>query len=435
MFTRQQARQWDPSTTADSANAQALVDEAVEAQFQVRASRLASVGKKVRRNRGSRAAKERRTVEALVLDALAHHLSGLPEYLVIRLSSDWLSAGPSDVVARNRTVNDRLHDLERAQWLESDKKTRLNGRYVTALYPGPQLIAASKRLQVTLLDLGVQPPSPEIELRGHKPKGVDSRQPVLSFVPTRQTRAALQQLVDLNERLRRADLRSTQCGRVVIDVRRRGVSRAFLDGSFERGGRLNGPAFWLSLRKDIRRAALRIDGEPIAEVDIQAAMPSIAYALEGGRPACDPYQLTRPKDIPRDAVKLALMQMLWTYVKPGTPLSQEARSLIPRIYRAGEVFNFIRQHNQPIAHRLGAQNPCGAELMWHESEIIIEATLRCFSSGFSALPLHDALLVAASRGQEARLILSATFKDRLGVPPTINIKRFDNQPPREMANV
>ena len=425
MSVRQHARQWEPRTIALSDAARSLVDEAVEAQFITRKDRLASVGSIARRNRGQRADKERSTVEALVLDVLAHWLCNLPEYLVIKLDSNWLSAGPREVTARNRTVNDRLYDLCEAGWLVADKKTRLNNYFVTSLSAGPELIRASRSFNVTLADIGVRPSPSEIELRGWKPKGAMTRRPLLEFEPTDETDAIQAQLEELNDCLRAATLNSARYDAMHIDVRRRTVSRAFLDEAFNRGGRLKGAAFWLSLRKDVRRSALQIDGEPIAEVDIQAAMPTIAYALEGTKPLEDPYQLPQPVDIPRDAVKLTLMQMLWTPIGKQSRLAEEARKLVPSNYPAGEVFQLIRQHNAPIAHRLGNPSPCGAELMWHESEVIIAATLRCFSGGFSALPLHDALLVPASRAGQAKNILGAAFEARLGIRPNIKVEIFD----------
>ena len=434
MATQEATRQWDPSTVAQTTKTKELVAEAVEAQFQARVSRQASIGKVARRAKDERASKEYRTVEALVLDTLAHSLSGMPEHLVIKLDNNWLSAGPEGALARNRTVIDRLYDLEEAGWLRANRSARINNKYMTVLSVGRELGAACERLGIKLNEVGVEPTLPVIELRGYKPKGAEARRPILKFEPTACTEKMLRRLGELNDCLRAADLQGKQLGTAVIDVRCRSVSRAFLDGSFERGGRLTGPAFWLSLRKVIRREGLCIDGEAIVEVDIGAAMPSIAYALEGVRPTKDPYSIADCDDIPRDAIKVAMMQMLWKPIKSGTNLADGARALVPKKYTAGQVFEAIRQHNKPIAHRLGAREPCGAELMWHESEIIIEATLRCFDAGIAALPLHDALLTACSRAQEASGILSEVFQDRLGIEPTIKVQSFASNAHGELAH-
>jgi hypothetical protein len=409
------------------------VDQAVEEQFRARFERLRSVGMVARRSGGKNAIKEHKTVAALILDALAHHLTGALEPNVIKLDHNWLSKGPIEVVARNRTVNDRVYDLAEAGWLKVNRSAHLGNHIVTTFCPGPALLLAAEIHGVTLSDIGVDAAPGDVELRGTKPPGEGAHRSVMSFPETEQTREIARRLAELNECLQQADLRSHLGRPLVVDVRRRRVSRAFLDGSFERGGRLAGTAFWLSLRKVIRREALLIDGERIAEVDLRAAMPSIAYALEGAEVSHDPYTLEIPRDIPRDAVKLVLMQMLWTPITRHSRLPKEAREAAPDHYVASQVFDFIRRHNAPIAKRLGQSASCGAELMWHESEIIIEATLRCFEAGFSALPLHDALLVAASRAEEAAAVLKEVFKARLGIQPAVKVEVFAGSPGESAA--
>ena len=431
MTSRQKSRPWDPTTIALSDNGLRLVESAVEAQIRARFDRQESIGKMARRNSGPNLYKEQRTVGALILDALAHHLCDVPEPLVIRLDKNWLSGGPPEVTARNRTVNDRVYDLEQAGWLEVNRSGLLNNRYVTELGAGPALVDAAKLHSVSVEDIGVEQAPAEVELRGVKPANINEQREVIAFTMTPLTLGILDRLHALNDCLHRARLGNTLAGDVRIDLRCRQVSRTFLDGSFERGGRLAGSAFWLNLRKDVRRSSLTIDGEPIAEIDIQAAMPSIAYALEGIRPDFDPYTLRSPLDIPRDAVKICLMQMLWKPITRRSRLSPGARSAVPTKYVAGQVFEFIRRHNEPIAHRLGAPIPCGAELMWHESEIIIAATIACYRAGFSALPLHDALLVPCSQATVAASLLSGAFEERLGVAPTIKSELFDGSAAEE----
>lgn len=423
MTNRERSYPWDPATTHTTDAALLLVQEANEAQFIARVERSASVGKQARRNSGAKQEKELATVAAIVLDLLAHSLSGNPDPFVIKLDKNWLSAGPNELVARNRTVNDRVYDLEVSGWVQR-QQIRLNNRFVTCLKPGPKLLKASQHHRVGLGDIGVVGTLPEIELKGRKPKSKNEGRRLLPFEPSSATTRTLAKLTRLSDHIARARLESVAIDGAMIDTRRRRLIRSFLDGSFERGGRLGGSAFWLNLRKEARRTALRIDGDHIAEVDIQAAMPSIAYALEGQRPVGDPYDLPTAPDIPRDAVKKALMQLLWTHVKKGTPMSAEARKLVPQHYRAGDVFKLIRERNAPIARRLGAPGPCGAELMWYESEIIIDAALACFESGFTALPLHDALLVACGPANRAKELLSNAFEDLLGVEPTIKVELF-----------
>lgn len=423
MTNTQRSRSWDPSTIALSEKAEVLVTQATEDQFQARQGRLASIGIKARRNRGDAQSKETYTVGAIVLDALAHHLSIASAPLVIPLDKNWLSSGPDDVIARNRTVNDRLYDLEAAGWVKTER-IRLNGTFVTTLAVGPKAIDASRRLGVSLQNIGTEEVSPNLVLKGIKPTTGGGHRPTLQFKPTPLTERIRQKLLHLNKLLASANIQSSVVHGREVDTRRRRNDRLFLDGDFQRGGRLGGPAFWYQLSKAERRTLLRLDGDHIAEVDLQAAMPSIAYGLQGKTPVGDPYTLSVAKDIPREAIKLALMQMLWRPVTTMTRLSKEARSLVPNHYRARDLFELITERNGPIAHLLGAPDPCGAELMWHESEIIIDATLACFDAGFTALPLHDALLVACGPAMRANELLGEAFENHLGVQPTIKVELF-----------
>lgn len=197
------------------------------------------------------------------------------------------------------------------------------------------------------------------------------------------------------------------------------MGRSFLDGVFNRGGRLKGVAFWLHAAKEHRRRALRIDGEPIAELDLKSATPTIAYALEGLPLPHDPYVPPDFDNVPRDVMKQAFMKFLWDAPKKGARLPQEVAEHISGSRKLSRVLAALKRHNAPIAHFIYAEEPRGAELMFHESEVIIQATFKCFADGVPVLPLHDALLVPMSKKDKARDCFSQAFLDRLGVLPVI----------------
>ncbi|WP_147372417.1 hypothetical protein [Henriciella barbarensis] len=292
---------------------------------------------------------------------------------------------------------------------------------MTRLQAGPRLIEASEAVGLQLNDIGYESALPIIELKGPK---IGARRETLPLPKSARVDAYLRQLAELQAHLNSAKLTEAGSGNFRIHTSCRVVSRSFLDGSLERGGRLNGSAFWLCLPKEQRRANLRISGEPIAEVDIRAAVPAIAYAYVGQSPDGDPYALPQAPDIPRDAVKKVMMQMFWSEISSRSRLPDEARLMIPDAYTAKHVYSRIRERNAPIASLLGRSDPLGAKLMWFESEIIMEATLRCYTAGIHALPLHDALLVPASAAEHAKEILQAAFVDRMRKTPEVTIERF-----------
>ena len=67
-----------------------------------------------------------------------------------------------------------------------------------------------------------------------------------------------------------------------VDPGDRWLRRVFNNGhtDFRHGGRLAG-GFWMDLPKALRRRAISIGGEPVAELDYRAMMPRLLYASVG----------------------------------------------------------------------------------------------------------------------------------------------------------
>ena len=413
-------RYWDPTTTWKTAAGAELVRRAREALFKSRSARLQTVGMVARQTSKRFLAKEEATVGALVLDALAHHLSADQTTLLISLNNNWLGSGPEDVPARNRTVNNHLYDLEAAGWLRANRSTLVSNSFRTSFGAGEVLIEYARELGIRLQDIGAGTTSEVFvvnPMRADDGKALStSRTDVCA-----EGQRVQQQMLALNRFIGDMDI-STVSELPPLDTRRRHLQRVFLDASLKRGGRTGGSAFWLNLPKDRRRSSLLMNGERIAEVDIKAAVPSIAYALKGLKPKSDPYTVPALKGATRDAIKLAVMQFLWSPFSRRTGrLSEEARSGIPKHYSPWTVFEAIVQHNSDIAEFIGVEPPRGAELQWHESEVIVEAAISSFKAGVPCLPLHDALIVPRSGAKVATAVLHGVFYGRFGVAPELEV--------------
>jgi hypothetical protein len=423
-------RPWEPRTKALTNRCNSLVDLAHEEQLQSRRERNGQVDKATRSS-----ASERRTVEALVLDVLSHSLSAEHELpLSIHLGTDWLRGGHKRPTAVNSGVRERLTDLEIAGWLRVTKGNNHGSGRLTTLSPGPRLIWASEQYRVTLTDIGRElEAADEVILRGSKLSAarvdrLEARERI-RFEEGEATAALRKGVQRLNETFASARLDQRSTSNPPIDLSRRIVQRTFLDGRFDRGGRLGGSAFWLNLRKDRRRQDLLLDGEPIAEVDLVAALPAIAYGIEGRTMWEDPYSPDELDDVPREPLKTAFVVFLWDRYRPKTGrFPQEVYQGLPKGLTYEKIYQALCRHNQPIADYLGAESPRGAELMLHESEIIIDATFRCFAQGFVALPIHDALVVPASKAELARQALSDAFVARFKVAPMITHQTFGPEP-------
>lgn len=408
-------RPWDPLAYAASASSQAICKEAMEDQFQFRSQRLSPQNKRARRGKG-----EQLSVEALIADCIAHTLTDADRLtLSVSLSAEALSGSRNGYGALNRGISDRLADLRDTGWLRVSWGHNRGRGKKTTFNAGPKLLERMNESGVSLGDIGRKPtPGGQLELKGSK-AGPDQSRPILPFKDTPEVIGLVRQVNQLNDLFQGASLSQVSSDCAPLDISRRSVKRSFLDGAFNRGGRLKGAAFWFDVEKTRRRKVLLIDDEPIAELDLKSATPTIAYALEGVSLPHDPYMPPEFCKVPRDVMKKAFMKFLWDTPKKGARLPQEVAKHISGNAKLYRVLDALKRHNGPIADYLYADEPKGAELMFLESEIIIEATFRCYAEGVTALPLHDALLVPLSKKEKARECFSQAFEDRLGVPPVI----------------
>ena len=150
--------------------------------------------------------------------------------------------------------------------------------------------------------------------------------------------------------------------------------------------------------KMARIGLIRIQGEPVAEVDIVASHLTVVYALAGQSfdPAADPY------DIPgyeRESVKT------WVRESIGRG-SAEGRKGQKRLRQA-----ILERH--PVLETMlgGPDGVSWADCQFHESEILLAAmeTLKD-AHKVPALPVHDSLVVPQSKADLARDVLREAFR-------------------------
>ena len=418
--TQNKTKPWSYWRRASSKAADRLVAEALESLHEHRKQKARDRLAEVRRKRGKGAIKQRSTVEALLLDPLIHESFGPSAPLIIRLDNNWLSKGSSGAIARNRTVRPLVDDLHALGWLKVDKAFKFNGKVMTRLQTGRRLLEAAKRL-----DVGPEHVSEDISAISpvvlRSKRAANGKRTELNYRPSNSTRRLEEQVQRLNSYFAEADL-SSAASSASFDLTSRAVRRVFNDGSFKSMGRLAGSAFWLNLDKDVREEELLICSRSIGTADISSAIPRIAYALERLTPVGDPYRLKRMPDAPRDAVKIAFQQLLWGKYTLASRLASQARSEMPNEYTAKAVFDEIITENAEIKEYLGALKPWGGRLLWHESEIIIDATLRAYERGLTVLPLHDALLAPDDQIDDAAAVLEEAFVNRFGVAPEITLE-------------
>jgi hypothetical protein len=252
-----------------------------------------------------------------------------------------------------------------------------------------------------------------------KARKIGGQGAVVPFAETARTKRYARQVAAINRNLREADINITGLGETlsldrdgqIVAPYRRFVQRIFNNSSWEAGGRLFG-GFWMSMRREDRKY-IRIDGEEIAAPDYRQLFARLAYVIAGFPEAEKENDLY---DIAGDGSSRAgwkkLVSAMLFAEKPLRAWPKGTKRLFPAGTELGNVRRMLLDRHAPIAHLFGTG--LGFRLMWIESEILIDVVTRLASIGVSALPLHDAVLVAKSKAGLAADVMRQSFKHKTG---------------------
>jgi hypothetical protein len=277
-------------------------------------------------------------------------------------------------------------------------------------------------------------PRHPVELRARKVGSFYSdTKPVgrpMEFERTPRAEQIESQVRELNESFAEQDLRGGS---------HEGYVRIFHNGDdpyfdWNLGGRLYSQHFTDSyqvLSADTR-AAMTINGEPVAEIDIRASYPTIFLSLHGIQldTEGDPYELEGLELADRSAVKA------WTVGTFGNtkPIRRWPREMLKKSpelkqHRVATItkaalakYPALDAWGQPLKDRVHSW----ADLMWLESEVMV-STMLDLKREFAvpSLSVHDSLIVPASKADTAAQRLARRFHGVTRVQPLLKI----NQPP------
>lgn len=190
--------------------------------------------------------------------------------------------------------------------------------------------------------------------------------------------------------------------------------RRIFNGNHQSGGRLYG-GFWQNLPKD-KRGLIRIDGEPVVNVDYGQLYLHLAYADAAKRsPPGDLYDLTG-KDHLRDdwpVLRQGRKVMVNALFFARKPMKQwpgdfhnhhALRACFPPDKKARDAVADIKQRHAAIAADWFEQGR-GLELMRRESDILVAVLLRLIALGIIALPIHDSVIVRQDLAEDVRQIM------------------------------
>jgi len=246
-------------------------------------------------------------------------------------------------------------------------------------------------------------------------KDEDGNAAVISYRETAQSKKFANQVRTINKFLREADIEiagqdesgpSLGKGGHVIAPYRRSLRRIFNNGTWQHGGRLAGAAFWLSMERPERKR-IRIHGQRVAEVDYGQLFPRLAYVRAGTpQPDGDLYDLFG-NSTGRDGCKKLMNALLFSR-GPLKNWPEDTHRHFPHGINLRTAIEMLSAKHAPIAHLFG--KGLGFQLMRIESDMLIEVLTELSAAGVTALPLHDAVLVAKSHASVAQETMEAVFR-------------------------
>ncbi len=184
----------------------------------------------------------------------------------------------------------------------------------------------------------------------------------------------------------------------------RSLHRTFNNRTFEEGGRLHG-GFWLGIKKTERRY-LRIDGEPVAELDFGQMRLRLLYARARVQPEGEDLYDIPCRGYTRDGVK-GLINAAISASKRQTRMPKEMRDHFEGDMTYAAAIKAIEDRHRPIKHLFF--KGLGLKLQAQEAEIMIELLLALRDKGIMSKPMASAPMASATVGSRAHPARTRTF--------------------------
>jgi hypothetical protein len=226
-------------------------------------------------------------------------------------------------------------------------------------------------------------------------------------------------------------------GKERINLMHDHVVRIFNNGNWQQGGRLYG--YWpMNLRKS-ERHHLRIDNEPLSDLDFGSCFVALLHVYDGTEfdpDAPDPFTIEGHEE-QRDIIKQCAYAILNAPKRmknyPNGVIEDGSRP--PMRWRDMEdvIFTYIPLFEQYRYTGLGLK------LMRQESDILIAVLLDLIERGIGFIPMHDGIMVPESKTQLTHDLMLKHYHlltgQRINVkektirkPPTIPLDNEVGQP-------
>ena len=283
----------------------------------------------------------------------------------------------------------------------------------TIVGPGPSLLSRIEDHGLTFEDLDRSQDQEVIVLKETKEDHWDEGE-LKEYIDTPEVAHYRKQMHDINGWLIEANLNfdeAVELNGKVVDVNERRLRRVFTRGRFDSGGRLFG-GFWQNLTKKERWEGVDIQNEQAVELDYGQLSPRLLYGLCGAQlPSGDLYVLPG-LETHRSGIKKLMNAMMFA-TKRLSRMPKGIRLELSEHHRVGHVMAAIEEAHAPIKGRFFTG--IGHAIQFLESQLLVALLLTLRDKGIVALPIHDAVMIPASKKETVKGIMLSLFHEHTHV--------------------
>lgn len=186
---------------------------------------------------------------------------------------------------------------------------------------------------------------------------------------------------------------------------------------FQMHGRIYG-GFWMNMKAS-ERYRIRIDDEPIADLDYSNMFPRLAYWEVGREPPEGDLYAIPGLENHRNGAKAGLSALL-SYRSKMKSLPHRLKELLPEGWTAKRLKQAIADfHPHLVSH---FEKDFGLDLMFTESRILLRAMGRLMAEDIPALPMHDGMMVPKSKAAIAKQAMNEASSLMPGLKLPVSLK-------------
>jgi hypothetical protein len=178
-----------------------------------------------------------------------------------------------------------------------------------------------------------------------------------------------------------------------------------------------------------KRLEMKINGEPVAEIDIKASHLTIYHAMVGEplEGFSDPYARAVGVGIDRDVAKCWCLESLGH----GAPKTKWSSKTVKDYREKGQELPKVRTVTKAMLEAFPAlkkleehrRDDLWADLQFKEAEAIIRTMLILKRRHeVLSLSMHDGLIVPRSKADLAKEVLAREYRRQVGVEPMLTVK-------------